>query len=56
MTTLGILCQNFIFPLNGGNSIIKQAVLGEKVTNLPEYHFIYLFIHLFIYVTAFVLF
>ena len=26
-----MLCQNFIFPLNGGGSIIKQAVFGEKV-------------------------
>ena len=47
-----MLCQNFIFPLNDGGSIIKQAVFGEKGTNLPEHHFIYLFI----YVTAFVLF
>ena len=43
-----ILCPNFIFPLNGGDSIIKQAVFGEKVTNLPEHHFIYI-IYFFIY-------
>ena len=36
-----MLCQNFIFPLNGGGSIIKQAVFGEKGTNHPEHHFIY---------------
>ena len=51
-----MLCQNFIFLLNGGGSIIKQAVFGANGTNLPEYHFIYLFIYLFIYVTAFILF
>ena len=37
-----MLCQNFIFPLNGGGSIIKQAMFGEKGTNFPEHHFIYL--------------
>ena len=49
-----MLCQNFIFPLNGGGSIIKQAMFGEKGTNLPNIIlFIYLFIYLFMLLLLF---